>query len=720
MLPLYIVTIFTSAALLFVVQPMVGKLVLPALGGTPAVWNTCMVFFQAVLLVGYGYAHVSRKLPLRARAAVHVGLQLVALALLPIAIDTAALADASSEPIVPLLVALILAVGFPFLIVSASAPLFQDWFGMTDHPDAGDPYHLYAASNAGSMLSLLSYPVLIEPNLDVVAQTHWWRGGFAVLTILTIATAVMAWRRRAGTDQREEATEPEVIDAKRRGYWIFAAFVPSSLLLGATTTLTTDVATVPLFWVVPLALYLLTFILVFAQKKLLPHEWMIRALPVVMAPFVVVLVMELNRPLWLMAGLHLLVFFVMAMVFHGELARTRPSTAGLTEFYFWMSFGGVLGGAFNGLLAPVLFPDHWEYPLVLVAALAVIAVQTKKRGDELRVDIVASLLLLAGVVFAARRSVLDNTELGTAVVMLAAMPVFLRYWRPRFFGAMVAVAVLMGEVAFAYNHQAIFQERSFFSASRVVHVEDDNANFLLHGNTNHGAQSFKPGFERWVLPYHPPGSPMAQAYGLAAEHHGAGAEMGVIGLGVGGHACFAAKDQHMRFFEIDPVVEKIATNPKYFDFMERCDGTYDIVMGDGRIMLLKESDGRFDFFVLDAFTSDAIPTHLLTTEALQDYFTKLAPDGMIAMNVTNRYLDLEPMLAAQIEAMGVHGRIKRFAAPEFDEVEAASSVVVVLAREPEHMLGIESDPEWKELKREEGVGVWTDTFSNIISVYRWR
>jgi hypothetical protein len=721
MLPLYILTIFTSAALLFVVQPMVGKLVLPSLGGTPAVWNTCMVFFQAVLLVGYGYAHVSRKLGLRARAITHVALQIAALALLPIAIDTGALADASSDPIGPLLLALTLSVGFPFLVVSASAPLFQDWFGMTTHPDADDPYHLYAASNAGSMLSLLAYPIVIEPNLDVIAQTHWWRGGFALLTLLTIGAAVMAWRNRSdeATEPAEELKDPE-ISWRLRAYWIFAAFIPSSLLLGATTTLTTDVATVPLFWVVPLALYLLTFILVFAQKKVLRHEWMVRALPVVMTPFVVVLVMELNRPLWLVAGLHLLVFFVMAMVFHGELARTRPSTAGLTEFFFWMSFGGVLGGAFNGLLAPVVFPDHWEYPLVLLVATIAMSVQSTKAGDELRADIIASLLLLAVIVLAGRRAIFDNSELGTAVVMLAAMPVFLRYWRPKYFGPVVAVAVLMGEVAFAYNHEAIFQERSFFSASRVVHVADEDANFLLHGNTNHGAQSLKPGYERWVLPYHPPGSPMEQAYRTASKHHGADATFAVLGLGVGGHACFASEGQFMRFFEIDPVVEKIATNPKYFDFMERCEGTYDVVMGDGRIMLQKEKDAFYDLIVLDAFTSDAIPTHLLTTEALREYLEKLSPDGMIAANITNRYLDLEPMLAAQFDELGLHGRILRHPAPDNEDVAVASSVVVVFARKPEHLHELADSPDWKKLEREEGIGVWTDTFSNIVSVYRWR
>lgn len=717
MLPVYIATIFVSASLLFVVQPMVGKMVLPALGGSPAVWNTCMVFFQAVLLAGYGYAHLSRKLGFRVQSVVHVAFQLGALALLPIAIDLTALADASSAPIGPLLLALAATVGVPFLVVSASAPLFQDWFGRTDHPDADDPYHLYAASNAGSMLSLLSYPILIEPNLDVVGQAWWWRVGYVILIGFTIASAVMAWRRGAASERREEADE-EVADIAwgRRLYWIFAAFIPSSLLLGVTTTLTTDVAAVPLFWVVPLALYLGTFILVFARRTIISHAVSKRALLVIAAPFVIVFVLELASPLWLMASLHLIVFFLVAMVFHGELARTRPAASGLTEFYFWMSFGGVLGGAFNGLFAPLVFSDLWEYPLVFVLAAVACSRLVDRRGDELRLDMIASVALTAAIVFAGRHTVFDNEQLGFAVIALSTAPIAARYFRPRLYGVGIAIAVLMGEVAFSYNHEALYQERSFFSVSRVVHSDEMNANFLLHGNTNHGAQSHLEGYEDWGLPYNYPDSPLAQLFG----HFGTGqGPIAVLGLGVGAHACFAAEDQEMVFFEIDPSVETIATDPRYFDFLERCGGDYSIIMGDGRIMLERQPDRRFDLIVMDAFTSDAIPTHIVTTEALESYLKKLEPGGVLVFHITNRYLDLAPMLAAQAERLGLVGRVRHAPAPDIEAVTVATSTALVLARSEDDLGPLLQDERWEPLERRPGVDAWTDTFSNVIDVYRW-
>ncbi len=684
-----------------------------------------MVFFQAVLLAGYGYAHLTTRLmgP-KKQAVLHIVVLAVAAVVLPIAVDTSTLVDSVDEPMGPLLFALVMAVGFPFLALSASAPMFQRWFGCTDHEDAADPYHLYAASNAGSMLSLLAYPLLIEPALDLTTQSNMWAIGYGVLGVLTIAVAGTSWKRIVETGP-EVVKETAPLTAKQRLHWIALAFIPSSLLLGVTTTLSTDIAAVPLLWVIPLALYLLTFILVFAKTRVIPHALVLRITPMILVMLVPVLVLQLNTPMWLMVLIHLGAFFAVTMTFHGELNRTRPAVEHLTEFYLLMSLGGVLGGAFNALLAPLVFPDVYEYPLmVAVAALLMPIVLPEDEADKRKrmlqdIVIVAALL---GILLLVERKVLltdDSSGLGLALVMLSFIPFVLMYMlRPIAFGAGLTIAVVMGYAAFAYNYPLLYLDRSYFGSSKVVFMEDDNVNMLLHGNTNHGAQSRLEEYRHWSLPYLYPGSPIGQVFKEVQRQHGP-APVGAIGLGVGGISCLASKGQPLRFYEIDPVVVDVASDPQYFSFMTDCEGDYDVVKGDGRIMISREDEGAFQLVVVDAFTSNAIPVHLVTTEAIELYMSKLRDDGVLAFHISNRYLDLEPMLANIVEKLGLKARVQLHKPPKDIGVHLSMCKFMLIARDEAHMGELANDPNWREPRRDESVAPWTDTFSNVISLYRW-
>ncbi|HEX8246418.1 MAG TPA: hypothetical protein VF541_23135, partial [Longimicrobium sp.] len=377
-LPVFTAAIFTSAFLLFLVQPMFSRFVLPMLGGTPAVWNTCMLFFQAALLGGYLYAHLgARKLGVRRQAAVHMVLLAAAALLLPISVAGAA-PRGGQEPIAWLLLHMLTTVGLPFFVLSATGPMLQKWFAETGHPGAANPYRLYAASNLGSMLALLGYPFLMEPRLRLMEQSRTWAMGYGVLAVLVVLSAVALWRLSpaAGASAPAAADDASPVGAiadapvstRERLVWTGLAFIPSSLLLSVTTFITTDVAPVPLLWVVPLALYLFSFTLAFATRPPLKHRWMLAAEPFFIAAVSLLLMYGFTRRPEQVIPLHLLALFVVAMVCHGELARRRPSVTHLTEFYLWIAVGGVLGGVFNVLVAPLVFTRTWEYPIVLTLA----------------------------------------------------------------------------------------------------------------------------------------------------------------------------------------------------------------------------------------------------------------------------------------------------------------------------------------------------------------
>ena len=673
MLPaLYAVTLFVGAALLFLVQPLVGKLLLPLVGGTPGVWNTCMVFFQGVLLAGYLYAHRSTgKLGVRRQALFHL-LVLVAVVL---TIKAAFAATGSPVPVVPsilpddqdssllvfvqLSAAVGVAVGVPFFVLSTTSPLLQRWFAATGHPSARDPYFLYAASNAGSLLGLLAYPLLIEPRLTLAHQEWVFAGGVMGYIGLVFACALTVIRKPATEPEHLKAEPTPHPDRWRVARWVALAALPSSLLLGVTTHVSTDLAPVPLLWVVPLALYLVSFILVFARWPDGVHRVVGRVTPMLILFVVVTLLTNAAEPLGLVGMLHMAAFFGVCLVCHGELAKDRPPPEHLTAFYFWMSLGGVLGGVFNALIAPIIFEKVGmvEYPLALVLA-AMVRPRGEEPGPPLRVaDVVLVLVLLGlsvGLVLAVPEYVKVPSEpdspdalparllRGGLMFGLPAVAAFALVRKPARYALSLAALFVAGAFNTGHFGETLYMERNFFGVIRVT--KDGKFIKLIHGTTLHGQQrADEPDRPPRPMTYYHQKGPVGHIFECLPP--GRVKKVGVVGLGTGAVAAYAKPGQEWTFYEIDPAVVRVARDTAYFRFLSECQGTCDVVLGDARRQLTKVPDGTYDVIILDGFCSDAIPVHLLTREAIRMYVSKLSPHGILALHVSNVHLDLPPIVA---------------------------------------------------------------------------
>ena len=713
---LFSATLGVGAALLFCVQPMIARMVLPQLGGAPAVWNTCMVFFQAALLAGYACAHASTaRLGHRGQAALHTGLIAAALVALPVAIgpDAAGTLTAGSAPAPWLLAVLMKAVGLPFFVVATTAPLLQRWFARTGHPAAADPYFLYAASNAGSMLALLAYPLAIEPTLTLAAQSRYWSVGYGLLAVLTIACAAASRRPSAmETPPDEGAARPGV---GRWVRWAALGFVPSSLMLGVTTFLTTEIAAIPLLWVVPLAIYLLTFILVFARRPPVSHERMLRLLPLLATCLVVVIGLGATQPGWI--GLHLLTFFVAAMACHGELARLRPPVRDLTAFYLAMAAGGVLGGAFNALIAPVLFDRVAEYPLALI--LACLASPTRRRSLGVAWPMAVGLATVVLAAASPSGPAPRPGEFGAKFVLgLAAFACYALAARPIRFAAAIGAVLAIGGLSTGKGGPVVYRSRSFFGVLKVVRVQtpDGEARQLVHGRTLHGEQRLAPGLRCEPLTYFTRSGPCGDVF-AAYRSRPAAPGVAIVGLGAGSLACYAEPGQRWTFFEIDPDVARVAADPRYFTFLRDCRaGPPAVVMGDARLRLRDAPDRGYGLIVMDAFSGDAVPVHLLTREALRLYRAKLAPGGLIAVQITNHSIDFAPVLAAQAADAGMSCRIRSHwdIAPADARRGTYPSRWAVLADHKSDLGPLSADPRWVAPPARPGQGVWRDDFSNLV------
>ncbi len=527
MVLVFAITLFLSSSLLFVVQPMIAKMVLPLLGGTPAVWNTCMVFFQAMLLAGYLYAHAStRWLRVQHQAILHIMLLSVSFLALPIVVAAQhSEPPATGMPIGWLLRVLLATVGIPFFLVSSSGPLLQRWFGRTDHPRARDPYFLSVAGNVGSIFALLAYPALLEPSLRLAEQSSIWTGGYVALVLLTTACFYLAYRQSSahravtGAPAANPTTDAHVAAPgwRARLHWIALSFVPSSLLLGVTTFLTTDVAAVPLLWIVPLVIYLLTFVLVFARRTLVPHTLMMRMLPLWVLPLAWLIAFDTNLPVAIQAPIHLLTFFFAAMVCHGELAKRRPDGRYLTEFYLSMSVGGVLGGLFNALVAPVLFSTVLEYPLALVLACALRPARSGGSETRLARRLDFALPVIVGA-FALGMMFLLNTSQSKAphtlllVFIVPAVLCFSFSARPLRFALTVGALMLAGGSFAAAQEHASHRGRSFFGVHRVFDLPERNLRYLIHGGVVHGIQHLDAGKRREPSTYFHKTGPIGQVF----------------------------------------------------------------------------------------------------------------------------------------------------------------------------------------------------------------
>jgi hypothetical protein len=733
------VTMFLSAALLFLVEPMFAKMALPLLGGSAAVWTTCLVFFQVALLAGYAYAHASAKLlGKREQVAVHVLVLLAALALLPVHIPTGWTPPPQPDPVGWLLRLLLVAVGLPFFALSATTPLLQKWFAHSGHPSAGDPYFLYAASNAGSLLGLLSYPFVLEPLLRLGDQSRLWTCCYGLFLLLVAGCVLLVWRspQKASAlastlplDTRVEeapAGNPAKPTPRLRLRWVVLAFVPSSLMLGVTTALTTDVPAIPLFWILPLALYLLSFVLVFARKPLFSHSWLSRRLPLLILAAAIPIVLKGVLPLMALLLINLLTLFAVAMVCHGEVARSRPTTQHLTEFYLWVSVGGVLGGAFNALLAPVVFSTVLELPVALVLA-AILCPPTGNVEDTPRARRL-DYLLPAALGLAVAIATWELQAQGMAPGRLFNLIIFgpsvvfcLRLGnRPRRFGLGVAALILASQVYAGPFGHVLLRERSFFGVYRVSDDLEKNYRVLFHGGTAHGVQSLDASRACEPLAYYTRSGPIGQVFEAFRESPVEN-DVALIGLGAGVMACYHQPHQRFTFYEIDPTVLHIAEDRRYFTYLSDCGPPVRVVLGDARLSLRDAPAQGYGMMVLDAFSGDSIPTHLLTREALALYLTKLATNGVLSFHISNRYLDLEPVLGNLAHDAGLFCLANADAHVSESELRGGkfSSWWVVMARNADDLQALSSDSRWTVLRAVPGSRVWTDDFSNIVSILKF-
>jgi spermidine synthase len=704
----FALTLFLSASLLFLVQPLVAKMILPLLGGAPAVWNTCMVFFQSALLAGYAYAHfVPARFSLRRQALVQGVLLIVPLALLPISIE-GWVPPASSNPVLWLFTLLLVAVGLPFFVVATTAPLLQIWFAQSGHRAAHDPYFLYAASNVGSLVALLGYPLVIEPTLSLAGQRWLWAAGYVLLIACMILCASFTWRAESDSNwvvQEARASLTGDLSIAPSGStssavgrfawltavltrlrWVLLAFVPSSLMLGVTTYITTDITPMPLLWVIPLALYLLTFVLVFSRLPAFVHQIFVILLPLAILSFIGLCVPQSGLRLGMTGQilLHLAAFFITAMVCHGELARDRPPVRHLTEYYLWMSFGGVLGGLFNALAAPQMFDRIVEYPLVMALACF------------LRPHF-------------GTRSVGPAPLRGSRFLRAAATVCW------AVFGLVAAAVFYLSSMGDDPRYVA-HRERTFFGVLRIQVVPGPRRFIqMAHGTTLHGTQD--PSRPLEPLSYYYRGGPIGRLF----EELQGPKKIAVVGLGAGTLAAYAKTGQEWTFYEIDPAVERLAY--RYFTFLRDCRKRQvepKIILGDARLQLA-ETNERYDVIVLDAFSSDAVPVHLMTREAVAIYLDHLAADGMLIFHTSSLYFRLHPILANLAGDAGLacfyraHTQLSR---AEIAEGKDASTWVA-MGRNVGSLRSLVDDKRWRQL-RPSRERLWTDDYCNVLSAVSWK
>ena len=727
----YTFAIFVSALLLFSVQPLFTKMVLPRLGGSTAVWSVAMVFFQSLLLAGYAYAHYLMQLRNRLiPVAVHLVLLVIALLTLPLSIANGWGEPPTSGYAFWLLGLFAVSIGLPFFALAANNPLLQAWFVRTGHPSGPDPYFLYASSNIGSFLALLSYPVLLEPMFTLRAQNMIWTGGYALLIVLIASCGVLLLRSPAvagvDLDDAEAPAPPWILRAR----WIFLAAVPSGLLIAVTAHISTDVAAAPLLWVLPLSLYLLTWVLVFQSHPLLPHKWMLMAQPLAITGVIVLLAVGGEQNLLLTLGGHQLCFFVIAMACHGELARTRPAAKYLTGFYVALSFGGMVGGFFAGLLAPFMFSWIAEYPILL--ALAALC---RPPGGEERFPRWSSwywpfLAVLAVVLIAPSWSngkimswlVAHRVWVAAAVGALSALLALgLNANRWKIF-ATVAVALVLIR-AYPTDEGRVETVRSFFGVHKIVVTPRGRYHVLMHGTTIHGAEKFRnndgtPVTRPEAITYYHRDGGIGQAIAAVRERKGGPLRVAVIGLGAGTLTCASEPGENWKFFEIDQTMVDTARDPKYFTYIQNCEPDLKPVIGDARLTFAKEPDGLYDLIIVDAYSSDAIPIHLATVEAMKIYKDKLAPQGAVVMHVSNRHLELSSVVVGIAEENDLKSWVYSEDSNRDNEYIFATSVVVS-AREEADVGKLASSENWTLDEAEENQRVWTDDYSNVLGAV-WR
>jgi hypothetical protein len=731
---LFAATVGVGAVLLFGVQPLAARALLSSYGGSSAVWTTCLLFFQLALLLGYAWAHLSLRWLGERRQAV---LQLAVLVLaLVVSVKLAPLREAPRENGLTgsLLFALAAGVGVPFVVLSTTSPLLSRWLASTDGHGQRNVYWLYAASNAGSLASLLAYPLFFERAWPLARQFQLFRGGLALFAALVTACAVYLWTRPAPPKTTVETTDSVVSTAPttlaRRGYWLLLAAVPSSLLSSVTTHLTTDIASSPLLWVLPLALYLGSFVLIYRETPLVTVATSARALPLIALGSLLIYLGRVADPGWLLLVVGLLLAFFSATLAHGLLYEARPAAHELTDFYLFGSIGGALGGAFNALVAPRVFDDLTELPLGILALCALRACVPATplrdvRATALRDAGYAGVALGVGLALVLlTRLVPLPASLREQVIVVLVVPAF---WvlraldRPVRFtlglGALFVVGLVFRRVA----APPLYEGRGFYGPLRVERAPDGSSRRLRHGITLHGFQRSAPAEAAFAGAYYHDAGPFGDA--VRAFHdqpEPRGRSVGAVGLGVGTVAAYARTGEAWRFFELDPLVARLADDPTYFSFLAdgRARGaTIDIAIGDARQTLQREPDGAFAWLVLDAFSSDAIPLHLLTREALEIYTNKVHPEGFVLFHLSNLQLTLPPVVGATATSLGLALRCRQDGVLSAAEVEAGhwpSTWCVLLP--PRTTARFPSS--WHAPPT--GKHAWTDERASVLDAVDWR
>jgi len=757
--PSFTLAIFCSATLLFLVQPLVGRLLLPVLGGSAGVWNTCMVFFQATLLLGYFYADLlTRRCSLNVQLAIHAGVLAAAAACLPLSTQPAA---AEGSPTLWLLQTLAVSVGPPFFALCATAPLLQRWFSQTRDPAAGDPYFLYAASNAGSMAGLLVYPLLLEPLLSRRGQSLVFTVGYLLTAVAVACCGLLSvWRPRlSAAASPHDADVNAAIPAATAGLSrrqsllvISLAAVPSSLVLGVTQHLTSDVAAIPLLWVVPLAVYLATFMLAFSPWPRLSSAGWGMALPAVIAPAVFFLLASIARPLPLVIVAHLAVLFVGGMMCHRRLHELRPPPAQLTRFFLLVSIGGVVGGAFNALLAPQIFSSVIEYPLAIAALcwlrpqVASVVAHTpadpasrRRRGAAwVAVAAAAGAILMLAADRLLALGVLSTDAVGPASSVLKplvrAMPALaVSGWlaavrRPAAAAAALSAALAVLPLTGA-GGRVIFQGRSFFGVHRVVLTPAGTWTSLHHGSTLHGEQARRIGDDEALAAlsvqptaYYTRSGPLGDLVVFLEERQQL-RSVAVIGLGAGTIAAYAKPGMAITFFEIDPLVVRIASDNRFFTYLGdvATDPAIKLAgfLGDGRLQMAEQPPASFDLIVIDAFSSDSIPLHLLTQEAVAMYASRLRPGGLIAFHISNRHFNLAPPIAAIARELGLAAAVRHDL--DVSPLEAGfgkrPSTWAVVGAADDIVAFRSAKPAWKPIAVSGDAKPWTDDRANLLGAF---
>ncbi|RYB95530.1 hypothetical protein EUA93_14980 [Nocardioides oleivorans] len=708
---LFACTTFVGASLLFMVQPLAAKLILPSFGGSATVWSTSSLLFQVLLLAGYVYAHGStQRLGARWQPRAHLLLLALPLLALPIALPAQAAPSAGDSPVLWLLRTLVLMVGLPFAVLSTTGPLIQRWYAWAGGPRSDDPYFLFSGSNLGSFVGLLAYPFAVEPLLTLTQQRTWWSAGFVVFMVLMAACALTVRGRTAEPGAREAVAAGRP-SWRQAGLWCLWAFLPSSLMLAATAHLSTDIAAVPLLWVLPLAAYLASFVLAFARTTRTVSATLV--LPCVVLAVTTGIVSGLGSTALsslvpLVVGANVVSVGVAGFAAHARLAATRPDPTQLTFFYLVVSVGGALGGLLNGVVAPLLFDGVWEYFLTVallpVLAIGVPAVRLTPRRVVVGLATAAAATGAVGLL-----SVVSGLgAVQSAVLVAAGLVAVVVGWLAMRAPALLCVGLLIAAVAVVVvqERSSLLTERTFYGSYRVRAV--DGQHRLLHGTTIHGTQFLDEARRDVPTTYYASDGPVGDLMSVVEP-----TDVGVVGLGAGAIAAYGTADTHLRFFEIDPVVARIAEDERWFSYLGDSPAEVDVVVGDGRLMMEREPESSFDLLALDAFSSDSIPVHVLTREGVEVFLDRVRPDGVLAVHISNRVFDLRPVLAAHARDLGLRAVIGTGG----EGPGAETSVWVALTRSDAVADALTDLQRWEPLPTSPSVE-WTDDYSSVLSVLR--